>query len=62
MSARKEPPTPLFEEADGPILVGVGNQLIDAFDIEALPLEVAALPRRADARSPGDGRGRRSRR
>ena len=43
MSARKESPTPFFEEADGPILVGVINQLIEAFDIEALSLEAALL-------------------
>lgn len=43
MSARKESPTPFLEEADGPILVGVINQLIEAFDIEALSLEAALL-------------------
>ena len=41
MSARKESQTLFLEEADGPIMVGVINQLIEAFDIESLSLEAA---------------------
>lgn len=43
MNARNQQPSPLLEEADGPIVVGIINQIAEAFDGEALSLEAALL-------------------
>lgn len=43
MSTRNPSRTPVFEESDGPILVGILNQLVDSFDIEELSREATLL-------------------
>jgi hypothetical protein len=43
MNTSKPSRTPVFEESDGPILVGILNQLVESFDAEELSREATLL-------------------